>query len=85
MRLAAVLHVELRLGMALAYVRQHAVENRRVRARQEREDTAWLREQPVDDGRRDIVEARARGDGAVPDEAEIVARSNGEAVHLRIA
>ena len=64
MRLAALVHVQLELGMRSASSSSSAVQRRRALAAQEREHVARLGQQPLEQRTRDLVEAGARGDRA---------------------
>src|SRR5689334_5449670 len=64
-RLAARLHLDLEIGMALANAPEEAVELGRAGAGEEGEDAARLAQEALDDGVRDLVELGAACHGLV--------------------
>src|SRR5439155_24447588 len=84
-RLAALVEVDLELGVPRAQFVEEAVQLGSAVAGEQREDIARLSEQRVGDRTRDLGQARAGCDRAIVEETEVFAFLHGEPVDLGIA
>src|SRR5437660_421268 len=84
-RLPAVLHVDVQIGMRGGDALDECVERWRVEAGEEREQVARLGQQALRHGSGDVVEVGAARDRLPVGEAEPLALANGEAAELDVA
>src|SRR5712692_8896058 len=84
MRLAALLDVDLELGMPFVEAGEQGIELRLLLAGEERHDAPWLGEETFGNGGCHLVEVSAAGDGLVRDEPEKLPLAHGDPVELGI-
>src|SRR5882672_12493246 len=84
-RLPALVHVELEFRMLGLELREHMLERRRILAGQQRQQPAWLSEQPLEHDAHDLVERLAARHRLPLCEPEPLALLHGDAVQLDVA
>ena len=85
MGLAAFVHLELELGVTFCELGEQPLDRLRLLAGQERQDSARTRQQALDDGAGDVVEALASGNRISLGEPEPATLANRESVRPHIA